>query len=145
MELAVLTGRAPSPAGSAAVILGDEDIVCFGIRERDGIDAAPIRVLDSAQLTERNLVNVVQNAVTALSDLPVWLHFDVDVIDSTLMPVIYPAGAGLTLDQTGTILRSLLETGRVIGMDVACFHPNLDNSGAATTALIDLVTAVLAR
>ena len=30
-------------------------------------------------------------------------------------------------------------------MDVACFHPNLDHSGAATTALIDLLTKVLAK
>lgn len=144
MELAVLTGRAPSPAGSAAVVLGDEDIVCFGIREWDGIDKAPIRVLDSAQLTEQSLVTVVQDAASAISDLPVWLHFDVDVIDSTLMPVIYSAGAGLTLDQTRAMLRALIETGCVIGMDVACFHPNLDDTGKATTALIDLVTDVLA-
>ena len=121
MELAALTGRAPSPAGSAAVILGDEDIIGFGIRECDGIDAAPIRVLDSSQLTERSLATVVQDAATAISDVPVWLHFDVDVIDSTLMPVIYSAGVGLTLDQTRTMLRALLETGRVIGMDIACF------------------------
>jgi arginase len=145
MELAVLTGRAPSPAVSAAVILGDEDIVGFGIRECDGIDSAPIRVLDSAQLTERSLVTVVQDAAKAISNRPVWLHFDVDVIDSTLMPVIYSAGAGLTLDQTGTMLRALLETGRVIGMDITCFHPNLDDTGTATTSLIDLVTDVLAR
>jgi arginase family enzyme len=65
--------------------------------------------------------------------------------NAALMPVIFPAGAGLTLDQTATVLDTLLKTGRVIGMDVACFHPNLDHSGTATTALIDLLTKVLAK
>jgi len=146
MELAVLTGRAPNPAGAATgVMLDDEDVVVFGIREPDGIDAAPIRVLDYARLTQGNLVIAVQDAASVISDLPVWLHFDVDVIDAALMPVIFPAGAGLTLDQTATVLGTLLKTGRVIGMDVACFHPNLDHTGTATTALIDLLTKVLAK
>jgi len=146
MELAALTGRAPSPAGAAAgVVLNDEDVVVFGIRERDGIDAAPIRVLDHARLTRGNLVTTVQDAATLVSGLPVWLHFDVDVIDAALMPVIFPAGTGLTFDQTTTVLGTLLGTGRVIGMSVACFHPNLDHTGTATTALVDLLTEVLAK
>ena len=147
MELAVLTGRAPSPTSAATgMVLGDEDIVVFGIRERDGgIDATPIQVLDHARLTQGNLAKTVRDGATATSDLPVWLHFDVDVIDPTLMPVLYPAGAGLTLDQTETVLGTLLGTGRVIGMDVSCFHPNLDDSGTATTALVDLLTRVLAK
>jgi len=61
------------------------------------------------------------------------------------MPVIFPAEAGLTLDQTATVLGTLLRTGRVIGMDVACFHPNLDHTGTATTALVDLLAEVLAK
>ena len=146
MELAALTGRAPSPAGTAAgVVLNDEDVVVFGIRERDGIDAAPIRVFDFARLTRGDLVAAVQDAATLISDLPVWLHFDVDVIDPALMPVIFPAGVGLTFDQTATVLGALLGTGRVIGMSVACFHPNLDHTGTATTGLIDLLTDVLAN
>lgn len=145
MELAVLTGRAPSPTGTAAgVVLDDEDVVVFGIRERDGIDAVSIRVFDFARLSEGDLVTAVHDGAAALSDLPVWLHFDVDVIDAAVMPVIYPAGAGLTFDQVETMLGVLLRTGRVIGMDVSCFHPNLDHAGTATTALIDLLTKVLA-
>ena len=90
-------------------------------------------------------MTAVQDGATVLSDLPVWLHFDVDVIDAALMPVIFPAGNGLTFDQTAIVLENLLRTGRVIGMDVACFHPNLDRTGAATTALIDLLVDVLKK
>ena len=146
MELAALTGRAPSPAGAATgVMLEDEHVVVFGIREPDGIDAASIRVVGFGRLTQGDLVTAVHDGAAVIPDLPVWLHLDVDVIDPALMPVLYPAGAGLTFDQTATVLGTLVRTGRVIGMDVACFHPNLDHSGTATTALIDLLAKVLAK
>lgn len=145
MELAALTGRAPSPlAGPGGSLLRDEDIIVFGIRERDGIDEAPIRVVDYSQLSGGQLVATVrENANALLAELPVWLHFDVDVIDSDLMPVIYPAGDGLTYGQTEALLKTLSSVGCVIGMDVACFHPSLDRSGAATASLADLLMKVL--
>jgi arginase len=144
MELAVLTGRTPNPAdASAAVLLGDDEVVVFGVRERDGIDDSSIRVVDYSRLGQGDLVTQVREGALALPDGPVWLHFDVDVIDAHLMPVFFPAGSGLTFDQAQTVLRTLLGTGRVIGMDVACFHPNLDHSGTATTGLIELLTNVL--
>jgi arginase len=145
MELAALTGRAPSPAaGSGASFLRDEDVIVLGIREPDGIDGAPIRVIDYSRLAEGDLEGAVQDAAMALSqDLPIWLHFDVDVIDADLMPVIFPAGAGLTFSEAATLLRTLLSTGRVIGMDVACFHPNLDSAGTATAGLVDLLVETI--
>lgn len=145
MELASLTGRAPSPlAVSAGSLLLDEDIIVFGIRERDGIEDAPIRVIDYSQFRTGQLAATVRECASALSaELPVWLHLDVDVIDADLMPVIHPAGAGLTYGQTAALLRTLLSVGGVIGMDVACFHPNLDRSGAATARLADLLMEVL--
>jgi len=68
----------------------------------------------------------------------------VDVIDQAPMPVIYPAGAGLSCEETATLLATLLESGRVIGMDVACFHPNLDHSGTASAGLVELLAEILA-
>lgn len=145
MELAALTGRAPSPmAVSGGPLLYDEEIIAFGIRESDGIEDAPIRVVDCSQLRAGQLSGTVQACASALStERPVWLHLDVDVIDAELMPVIYPAGAGLTFDQTAELLRTLLSVGGVVGMDVACYHPNLDRSGSATAGLVDLLIEVL--
>jgi arginase len=144
MELAVLTGRAPSPlAGSSGALLRDEDIVVFGIREHDGIEDTPIRVVDYSQLRDGRLAEVEESASAPSTGLPVWLHLDVDVIDADLMPVIYPAGAGLTFGQTTELLRMLLNGGCVIGMDVACFHPNLDRSGGSTAGLSDLLMEIL--
>ena len=146
MELAVLTGRAPNPAPAAeTALLDDDDVVVFGIRDRDGIDAAPIRVLDFDRLTQGDLATAVQETAKVISGPPMWLHFDVDVIDAALMPVLFPAGNGLNFDQTAALLGTLLGTGRVIGMDVSCFHPNLDHTGEATAALIDLLAKVLAK
>lgn len=145
MELAALTGRAPCPAATELPAhVADADIVVFGIREWDGIDATPIKVLDHASLAGEGLAAKVRAAAEDLGDRPVWLHFDVDVIDQELMPVIYPAGSGLSFDEAATLLATLLESGRLIGMDVACFHPNLDHTGTATAGLVELLSELLA-
>jgi arginase len=126
------------------VVLDDRSVVALGIRERDGIDATSILVIDHDRLTQGDLAAAARAGATAVAGLPVWLHLDVDVIDPALMPVIYPAGAGLTFEQAETVIGTLLRTCRVIGMDVACFHPNLDRDGSATDALIGLLRRVLA-
>jgi arginase len=145
MELAALTGRAPNPlVRSTAPQLHDEDILACGVREYDGIDNTPIRLIDCSRLRSGPIATIVrEHAGTISPSLPVWLHFDVDVIDADLMPVIYPAGAGLTLSQTTALLRALLGVGHVVGMDVACFHPNLDRAGTATAGLVDLLAELL--
>jgi len=144
MELAALTGRSPSPLDTPSeVVMGDEDVVVLGIRERDGIDDSSIRVIDYARLCRGDLEGIVREAALALAAMPVWLHFDVDVLDEDLMPVLFPAGPGLTFEQAEVVLRALLKSGRVIGMDVSCFHPNLDLAGTATIGLVGLLTKVL--
>lgn len=162
LELASLTGRAPDPAGWPEPLVRDDDVVVFGIRDYDGIGATPIRVIDHARLVDADvaygsaeagpdgiaadgggLAAMVEDGAAALDGRPAWLHFDVDVVDPGLMPVLIPAGPGLTFEQTRTVLHGLLRAGVVVGMSVACFHPNLDRDGSATAALVDLLVDVL--
>jgi arginase len=149
MELAVLTGRGPVPFRAApwrSPLLRDEDVVVFGIREWDGIEASSIRIVDRGRLVGLGIIEGAREGINTLQpDLPLWLHFDVDVLDPAIMPVIFPAGAGLSMIQAKLLLRTLLETDRVIGMDVACFHPNLDRTGTATEGLVGLLADVLAH
>jgi len=69
-------------------------------------------VVDNSQLSGGQLVaKVRENADALLGELPVWLHFDEDIMDSDLMPVIYPPGDGLTYSQTEALLRTFLSVG----------------------------------
>jgi arginase len=71
-----------------------------------------------------------------------WLHLDVDVLDSRIMPAVdSPAPKGLNYDQVSDILGRLVADRRCIGFDVAIFDPELDPDGRYAHEL----TAMLAK
>ena len=148
MELAVLTGRGPHEITHVAgkyPLLEEEDVVVYGIRARDGIDGSPIRVYDRQQMAQRGLYAVVTEGLGrfARNGLPVWLHFDVDVIDPQFMPVMYPEPDGLTVEETALFMRLVQSGARVVGMSIACYHPDLDADGSAAARLVNLLAEVL--
>ena len=76
-------------------------------------------------------------------ELPVWLHFDVDVLDPKVMPVMFPEPEGLTFEEAQEFMGLVWASGRVIGMSIACYHPKLDADGNAGARLVTLVSEVL--
>ena len=79
----------------------------------------------------------------ARKDLPLWVHFDVDVLDPEIMPVMFPEPGGLTFEETHEFLSLVWASGRVLGMTVACYHPRLDADGGAGARLVALISEVL--
>jgi len=148
LELAVLTGRGPEEITCVAgkrPMLRDEDVIAYGIRERDQIDESRIPVYDRAQMAALGIERSVEEGVAGLmpKDLPLWLHFDVDALDPTWMPVVFPQPDGLTFEETREFLSLFLATGRVVGMSVTCYHPDLDVDGRAGKRLVALIANVL--
>ena len=117
----------------------------MGIRAHDGIDRAPIRVIDSQQIAEAGIDSAVAHGLNPLvkKDLPLWLNFDVDVLDPEWMPVTFPEPGGLSMDDVGKTIRHVISTGQAIGMSVTCFHPNLDPEGKSTARLVELIAEAL--
>ncbi len=148
MELAVLTGRGPHKITRLAgkyPLLKESDVVVYGIRAWDQIAASTIRVYDRDRMAQRGISAVVEEGLASITrrGLPVWLHFDVDAIDPTLMPVMFPEPGGLTIAETQEFLKRVWATGRITGMSVACYHPTLDADGSAGTHLVKLIVDVL--
>ena len=148
MELAILTGRGPERitwiAGKAP-LLKEEDVVVYGIRAWDQIDASNIRVYSRKRMAESRIEVAVAEGIENLTrrGLPLWLHFDVDVLDPEFMPVMFPEPGGLTFEETREFLGLVWASGRVIGMSIACYHPELDLDGSAGTQIVSLVSEVL--
>jgi arginase family enzyme len=59
------------------------------------------------------------------------------------MPVIFPAADGLSFDETEVLLQTIVHSMRVVGMSVACYHPNLDPAGDAAARLASVLVATL--
>ena len=148
MELAILTGRGPEKIAQIAgkyPLLKDEEVVVYGIRAWDHIAASNIEVYDRQRMMENGIKHTVKEGLKNLSqkELPLWLHFDVDVLDPEFMPVMFPEPKGLTFEETHEFLSLVWASGRVIGMSIACYHPRLDVDGSAGTQVVTLVSEVL--
>jgi arginase len=135
-ELAFLTGRGPKEITALfekCPLISDQNIIAYGLRELDLIDESTIQVYTKEQMIQVGITQSVKEGVDRLATFkqPLWLHFDVDVIDSSLVPVLIPTSDGLTFEQTQEFLIQVLKSGYFLGMSVACYHPNLDKTGEA--------------
>jgi arginase len=148
MELAILTGRGPDRITRIAdkyPLLKDEEVVVYGIRDWDHIGVSNIEVYDRQRMITNGIKHTVKKGLKNFyqKELPVWLHFDVDVLDPELMPVMFPEPEGLTFEETQEFLGFVWASGLVIGMSIACYHPKLDIDGSAGAQLVTLVSEVL--
>jgi arginase len=74
----------------------------------------------------------------------VWIHMDVDVLDDALMPAVDSRqDGGLTYEELATLLRPVLATDRVAGMQVTIYDPDRDTRGVAGAALVDWLVELL--
>jgi arginase len=150
MELAILTGRGPEKIVRIAgkyPLLKDEDVVVYGIRAWDQISESDIRVYDKKQMAQIGIKGAVEEGLENFTqrNLPLWLHFDVDVLDPEFMPVMFPEPGGLTFEEAREFLSLVRASDRIIGMSIACYHPKLDIDGNASVRLVTLLSNVLSN
>jgi arginase len=150
MELAILTGRGPEKIVRIAgkyPLLKDEDVVVYGIRAWEQLAESDIEVYDKKRMADIGIKGAVEVGLENLArrNIPLWLHFDVDVLDPEFMPVMYPEPGGLTFEEVLEFLTLVWASGRIIGMSIACYHPRLDIDGNASVRLVSLVTNALSN
>jgi arginase len=71
---------------------------------------------------------------------PLWLHFDVDVLDREVFPATdYLLPGGLDWDELGAVLAPLLASPALAGVSLGCFNPTKDPDGACGRALVEVL------
>ena len=127
------TGLRPWPADK--VLLTDGRDLDPG--ERDNLAAAAIaHVRDVESLLRPD----------ALPAGPLYVHFDVDIIDPAEMPAChYPAPGGPSAQQVTELLRALAATGRVVAVSVCVWDPALDPDGHAQAVVQAALNALFGR
>jgi arginase len=121
MPLAMLTGRAPELFCDALGLrpVADADVVLADARdldpaERDALTVSQVRRVpaDPAAIT---------SALDGLGRMPVYLHLDVDVIDSEQLPGLrFPAGPGPAVTQIEECLAAVCTAADVRAACIAC-------------------------
>ena len=147
MPVAMLTGRAPElfagPLGLRPV--PERNIVLAGARdldpaERDALTASQVRRIPAT-------AGAFRAALSALRGLPVYLHVDVDVMDSTGVPGLrFPAGPGPTLGDVENCLTAITASADVVAACLACaWLPEQVGRPPAREAIARLAGALGAR
>lgn len=145
MDLAIVTGRGPeflSDINGQHPYVRDENIIHVGQRDGDetkkygsrDIRETSIKCFDFQEIDhmgiERTTIEVLQHAVR-MDVNGIWIHFDTDVLSDELNPAVdYRLPGGLQFEQVEHLIKRLLLTGRIAGMSVTIFNPDLDATGS---------------
>jgi arginase len=159
LELALATGRGPTVSSDLEgrrPLIRDEDVALIAYRafgdndhylSEDVRDTA-IAIVDLLQLRELGIRRALKRVIAQLRKPEIegfWVHLDVDVLDDTLMPAgDHHHPGGLTWEEAVSVLRSILQTPRVAGLDVTIFNPRLDPDGALANRLAALIAGSVA-
>jgi arginase len=144
MPVAMLTGRAPElfadPLGLRPV--PEHNIVLAGARdldpaERDALAASQVRHIPAT-------ADALRAALSGLGALPVYLHVDVDILDSTEVPGLrFPTGPGPTLGDVEDCLHAITASADVIAASLACaWLPGQVSSPPVRAAIARLAAAL---
>ncbi|MBT4890546.1 MAG: agmatinase [Rhodospirillales bacterium] len=135
-------------AGAWGKIMGDEGLVNpekviqigmrgHGYTENDGIESHRLgyRVIDKDEFDEMGTDAVVAEIRERIGDTPLYITFDMDVLDTTVAPGVSnlePGYPGMTMIEAMRVLQGLRGL-NVIGADVVCLMPTKDNPNNITS------------
>lgn len=148
MDLALATGRGEPLLASwdGASLVDDAHVVQIGEREETDLDYAfrdieqtAIRRLPVRRVLELGIEGAVAQALASVEGecRGLWLHVDLDVLDQDVMPAVdSPGSPGLDYDQLSALIGGLMASGRVVGMDVAIYDPELDPTGRYAAEIV---------
>jgi arginase len=158
MDLALATGRGESLLtrwpGAGSALVSDDDTIQVGDREAEDPDEDTTGAL-APSISQLTVQEILRIGVVEASDRIVewlerrgleriWLHVDLDVLDQKVLPAVdSPGSPGLDFAQLAELVSRLLRTGRVIGIDVTIYDPELDPEAHYPSGIVEcLATAV---
>jgi arginase len=135
----------PGVAAERAALVGFRDraeSLEYGMRQPETIVPAPL-LRPADDLHRRGGAAVAAEVEAALGDeAPIWLHFDVDVLDRDVFAATdYLMPGGLDWDEASAVLAVLLASPRLLGVSLGCYNPNLDPDRACGRALVEALAA----
>ncbi len=119
------------------------------------LDEARVTLTDGRDLDPQEAEAVASSAVNHLREVtdlfasplplgPLWVHFDVDVIDVAEAPAMsYPAEGGPSVRILGEVFQSLAASGQVKAVSVSLWNPELDSNGVTRNAVLKLLQYLL--
>lgn len=159
MDLALATGRGERLLtewpGVSAPLVPDERVVQIGERESRDVDFAwpdiketAITCIDVFEVRQSGASGILERTLPVLRHhgLSYWVHFDVDVLDKSIMPAVdSPGSPGIDRNQLVSLLAQLVVDDACLGLTVTIFDPDLDPDGRYASLLVALMSDVFGR
>ncbi|WP_224243994.1 arginase family protein [Hyalangium gracile] len=158
MALALATGRGESLLtqwpGVEGTLAADADVVHVGEREAGDadytyqeIEQTEIEQITVQTLQAEGLSATIERTLHRLRERDItrgWLHLDLDILDQKVMPAVdSPGSPGLTYPELATLVGTLLRSGRIAGLNVAIYDPDLDPKGTHASGIVACLASAL--
>ena len=161
MDLAIVTGHGPavlSDIESQRPLVREEDVIVFGYRDAEeaaGYGSQDIRdtAINAYDLASVRALGAEEAVALALRDLlrhgrvtGFWIHLDADVLDDAIMPAVdYRLPGGLSYAELTAVLRTLMDSGKAIGLEITVFNPALDPDQSIARRFVRSIAEGLTR
>ena len=142
MPLAWLVGRGDQtlPLALDFKPLPEWHVILTDARDLDPLEAEAV---ESSALSHLPAVTDLERAPLPMG--PIWVHFDVDVIDVVEAPAVsYPAEGGPSVRVLGEVFQKLAASRQVEAVSVSLWNPELDVDGRTQRVVLKLLRALLA-
>ena len=142
MPLAWLVGRGDLTIPQALSLrpLAEGQVTLTDARDLDPLESQAVQ---ESMINHLDLVTDLNR--TLLPWGPLWVHFDVDVIDAAEAPAMnYPAPDGPSLRILGEVFDTLARSGQITAVSVSLWNAELDSDGATQRGVLALLRRLLA-
>jgi arginase len=141
MPLAMLVGRGeqrmPRAVGLRSV--PEEHVILTDARD---LDPGEKRLVGSSKL--KHLPKVTDLLDQPPPNGPLYIHFDVDVVDPReISAVSYPARGGPSVEEVKRVFKHLAEKGSIVGISMSSWNPDLDENGRTRMRCMEMFNALL--
>lgn len=141
MPLAMLVGRGEQTMNTAVGLLPlpEEKVILVGGRDLDPGEAEAVK--KSALTHVHNVADLLE---MPLPDGPLYVHFDVDILDPADAPAMnYLASGGPSLALMRQVFQRLAATERVTAVSVSSWNPEMDVDGRSQKVILPLLDLLL--
>ena len=141
MPLAMIVGRGDQTLMQAAALtpFPERDVILADARDLDPGERELLQQSEVLHVTE-----VASIPQLILSDQPIYIHLDVDVLDSSEAPAMkYPVKNGPTLNALREMVERLANTGRVVGVSLTLWDLAQDADKRTERASMALFKAAI--
>ncbi|MCQ6961349.1 arginase family protein [Mucilaginibacter aquariorum] len=149
MDLALISGNGPDKLAninSLKPYIAEKNIFAIGNRYLQNdyvklITDSAISYYDLHNLRAAGMKHIVKKFLKKVESHNLdgfWIHLDVDVLNNEVMPCVdSPQPGGLSYEELRSIIRALLSSSKIKGINITILDPDLDPDGNYSKAFIE--------